>query len=80
MKYKGFDVVLANPRGGKAGRGRNKTTTLQVREPFNSQGDYLLKKQIRFNVGTEEETKLAMRAAIKKATEFIDELVATKRN
>lgn len=50
MKYKGYDIVTANQRGGKAGRGHNKTTTLQVREPTSGDG-YLLKKQIRYRVG-----------------------------
>jgi hypothetical protein len=49
MKYKGYEITTASQRGGKAGRGRNKTTTLQVREP--ASGGYLLKKQIRYRVG-----------------------------
>jgi len=66
MNYKGYDIKPANTRGGKAGHGKNKTTTLQVREP--SPGGFLLKKQIRY---TTDKAK-----AIQKAKDFIDTLEA----
>ncbi len=32
MEYKGYIIVESNSRGGKAGRGYNKTVSIQVRE------------------------------------------------
>lgn len=68
MKYKGYDIEDAKPSGGKAGRGKNKTTTLQVREP--SPGGFLLKKSIRCTTDKA--------GAVQKAKDFIDTLEATK--
>lgn len=70
MKYKGYDIEYAKPTGGKAGRGRNQSTTIQVREPAGGDGGgYLLKKSYRCKGGN-----LSKLAAIAKAKEFIDKL------
>jgi hypothetical protein len=69
MTYKGYEIRESSG-GGKAGRGCNKTGTIQVREPFNAT-HYLLKKQIRFTVG-DPTSRLR---AVQKAREHIDSLV-----
>lgn len=69
MTYKGYEIADSRG-GGKAGKGCNKTATVQVREPFNST-HYLLKKQIRYKVGD----PTSRFRAIQKAREFIDNLV-----
>jgi len=60
-----YVIAESNGRGGKAGTGRNKTATLQVREP-NGTGFFLL-KQFRYSVD-DVGGKLA---AYHKAIEFI---------
>lgn len=67
MNYKGYEICTANQRGGKAGRGRNKTTTLQVHEP--SSGGSLVKKQFRYTVGNEH----SYGGALHKAKLWVDE-------
>jgi hypothetical protein len=69
MNYKGFKIVQSNPRGGKAGRGCNKTATIQVHEDFNATS-YLLIKQVRFTVGDDA----SRQRAIQKAKDHIDKL------
>jgi hypothetical protein len=69
MNYKGFKIVQSNSRGGKAGRGCNKTATIQVHEDFNATS-YLMIKQITFTVGNEE----SRQKAVQKARDFIDKL------
>lgn len=69
MKYKGYEIVQANRRGGKAGRGCNKTTSLQIREPLMGT-NYLLVKQIRFKL---EHATSAVKA-MAKAMAIIDKL------
>jgi hypothetical protein len=69
MKYKGYDICLSKG-GGKAGKGFNKTGTVQVHEPFNSES-YLLKKQIRYSVGD----PTSLDKAMQKARAFVDDLV-----
>jgi hypothetical protein len=69
MKYKGYDIVLSSG-GGKAGKGFNKTATVQVHEPFNAES-YLLRKQIRYTVGD----RASLEKAMQKARTFVDELV-----
>lgn len=49
ITHKGFQIATASSTGGKAGRGHNKTSTVQVRWPQN--GGYTIEKQIRFKVG-----------------------------
>ncbi len=46
-EYKGFLIKTAKPTGGKAGKGRNKTTTLMVIDPVEG----LLLKLFRYSVG-----------------------------
>lgn len=62
--YKGMIIKTASPTGGKAGKGFNKTSTVQVIDP----AEWMLKKQIRFIVGDRESIKRAW----KKAKDFID--------
>jgi hypothetical protein len=69
MKYKGYEIWTSTG-GGKAGRGFNKTATVQVRE-WLQPPNYLLKKQIRFKVDDPE----SLVRAVKKAQAFIDDLV-----
>lgn len=66
MTYKGFEIADSRG-GGKAGKGFNKTATIQVREPFNSD-TYLLRKQIRYKVGDQT----SRFRAVQKAREVID--------
>jgi hypothetical protein len=62
MNYKGYDVRLARSTGGKAGRGHNKTSTVQVFK------DSFLKKQFRYRVG---DTESYVRAE-QKAWQWVD--------
>lgn len=62
--YKGFEVCLADQAGGKAGRGKNITTTMQVFGP----GGHLILKSFRFNVGD----AASRRNAVAKAKLFIE--------
>lgn len=64
--YKGYTITDARPTGGKAGRGRNRTTTLQVREEMN--GGYLLRTSIRYAAGD----KAARAVAVRKAKALVD--------
>ena len=69
IPYKGYVIAEANERGGKAGRGQNRTSTIQVREPL--QGDnYLLKKQVRYTTVS----SASKEGAIRTAKEYIDTL------
>jgi len=70
MKYRGYVISESNDRGGKAGRGRNLTKTIQVQDhgPNSPVGGYLLLKSIRYRLyeaGAKEK-------AIAKAKAFID--------
>jgi hypothetical protein len=69
MTYKGYEIRESSG-GGKAGRGCNKTGTIQVREPLQPPY-YLLKKQIRFKVSD----PTSRFRAVQKAREHIDNLV-----
>lgn len=70
IPYKGYVIAEADKRGGKAGRGHNRTSTIQVQKPL--QGDtYLLEKQIRYTVMSAE----SKAGAIRTAKEYIDTLV-----
>lgn len=51
--YGGYEIAQSNGRGGKAGKGRNKTATIQVRESVRP-GEYLLKAQFRYTVGNSQ--------------------------
>jgi hypothetical protein len=48
MKYKGYTIRAARSTGGKAGKGRNKTSTVQVLK------DDMLVKAVRFKVDSAE--------------------------
>lgn len=67
MKYKGYEICTSCG-GGKAGRGCNKTATVQVREPFNAD-TYLLLKQIRYTVAD----PASLQKAVHKARAFVDD-------
>lgn len=70
IPYKGYVIAEANKQGGKAGRGHNRTSTIQVRQPL--QGDnYLLKKQIRYTT----DSAASKEGAIQTAKQHIDTLV-----
>lgn len=66
MTYKGFEIADSSG-GGKAGKGLNKTATIQVRERLQPP-NYLLRKQIRYTVGD----PTSRFRAVQKAREFID--------
>lgn len=68
MIYKGLEVCRSDSRGGKAGRGKNKTATVQVREPIRN--GWIIKKQFRFEVGNTE----SYVAAEQKAWQYVDNL------
>lgn len=67
ITHKGFQIALASDRGGKAGKGCNKTSTVQVRWPCN--GGYTVEKQIRFRVGDDA----SLKKAVTKALQFADD-------
>lgn len=67
IEYKGYIIVESNERGGKAGRGFNKTKTLQVRE--NNGNGFLIKKQVTFTVGDSD----SYSKAEDKCRKYIDE-------
>jgi hypothetical protein len=77
-KYKGFEIGHARQTGGKAGTGFNKTSTIQITYRVNSES-YLLIKNIRFNVGTPDETRAAVKTAIQKAMDYVDSGEAMKK-
>jgi len=62
MKYHGYTIDTARPTGGKAGKGRNKTSTVQVFGP-----DMML-KQFRYKVGG----TLSFDTAWQKAKDWVD--------
>ena len=49
----GYEVRTSNDQGGKAGRNKNRTATLQVTFTDSPSG-YLLKKQVTYIVGDDE--------------------------
>jgi hypothetical protein len=69
MTYHGFNIVRSNGRGGKAGKGRNKTASVQVREPLRGTA-YLLVKQFRYGAGCG-----MMAEAMTKAVEHVDAII-----
>jgi len=73
MKYHGFIIVRANGRGGKAGKGCNRTTSIQVRESL-PLGGYVIVKQFRFGEGCD-----SREVATAKAREHVDGLERAKR-
>ena len=62
-----YRIELAKQTGGKAGKGNNRTSTVQVRQVFD--GGYAVAKQFRFVVGSQE----SLRMAIKKAQAWVTE-------
>ena len=68
MYYKGYLLTNPKPTGGKAGKGRNKTSTVQIRETLKN--GFLVIKSIRYNVN-EPVSKIN---AISKAKKYIDGL------
>jgi hypothetical protein len=59
MKVGIYEITNSNSRGGKAGRGRNKTASIQVREPIRP-GEYLIKKTFRFVVADDKSEREAL--------------------
>lgn len=62
MKYKGYTICNARPTGGKAGKGCNKTSTVQIFK------DNMLMKAFRFRVGEVESYVVAKN----RAKEWVD--------
>lgn len=73
--YRGYLIAKSNGRGGKAGASRNRTATVQVRQPYGADGSFLLLKQCRFTVGD----TASQEAAIAKARAHIDALCPKRR-
>jgi len=71
MKHKGYEIAESKRTGGKAGKGHNKTATIQVHELLHQDG-FLLKKQFRFFIGDFK----SRYSAIQKAKLFIDNLIS----
>lgn len=65
LHYKGFVIKHARPSGGKAGKGRNKTTSIQV---FKSN---MVRKSISYKKNDDNEYQLA----VLKARDWIDKLL-----
>jgi len=69
MTYRGYDIIYSKS-GGKAGRGRNKTASVQVFDKPNAQGSMQMLRFFRYTVASH-----ASRCrALDKAKEFIDKL------
>lgn len=71
IDYKGYTIRLARQTGGKAGKGYNKTSTVQIVEKFGFDG--LLErvvKMVRYEVGKPGE----LEKAIDKAKQKIDQM------
>jgi hypothetical protein len=62
IKYKGYVIAESNKQGGKAGRGKNKTATIQVREPLLA-GNYLLRWQFRYALNVTNGREVAVTLA-----------------
>ena len=73
FKHLGYTVLYSNSTGGKAGKGLNKTSTLQVIEKIPP--GYFIKKQFRFTVGNKESEN----KAIEKAKIFIKKNLVIKK-
>jgi hypothetical protein len=73
MRYKGYDIAQSEGHG-KAGKGRKKTATIQVREP--AKDGYFVRKQYRFIIGLPAQRS----EAITKAMAFIDRLTGREDN
>jgi hypothetical protein len=67
MEYRGYVIRDTGDHGGKAGHGRNKTASIQVREQLPG-GGYLLLFASVYNVGDLEDLK----CSVQKAKEFVD--------
>lgn len=63
ISYRGYEIADSNGRGGKAGKGHNKTATIQVREPLRP-GEYLLLKQFRYKVDDLDSGFVALMCAL----------------
>jgi hypothetical protein len=57
-----YQIQRSSPRGGKAGRGFNKSGTVQVIEPIGN-GRYLLVAQFRYSTGNNDQILKAMSKA-----------------
>lgn len=68
--YRNYVIQFPLQSGGKAGKGHNKTSTIQVVDPQCS----VLMKQVRYTVNDAE----SRRKAIIKAMAFVDERAAQK--
>jgi hypothetical protein len=66
--YRGYTIAEANRRGGKAGRNKNRTSTIQVRQALSS--GYLLKGQFRYTVGSRDEQIVAVEKARQRIDSF----------
>jgi hypothetical protein len=67
MEYRGYVIKDTGDQGGKAGHGRDKTASIQVREQLPGQ-EYLLLFSSVYNIGDPEDLK----CSVQKAKEFID--------
>ena len=67
MFYKGYYIVPSKG-GGKAGKGRNKTASVQVLKPVGN-GNQMM-KQVRYTVGDSDSQNKAIRKAIAKVDEL----------
>ena len=66
MNYKGYTIAESHKTGGKAGKGNNRTASIQVREEMGE--GYLLKKAFSYSLDREG----AKEEAIQKAKDYID--------
>jgi len=64
-------IVVESRRHGKAGKGKKKTSTWQVRDHcLADPGDYILKKQFKFTVGDDKSKHAANLKALAFATKL----------
>ena len=74
-KMERFRIIHARNTGGKAGKGRNKTSTLQLIKRF-SPFSYAVIKQFRYTVGNAESLKKANEKAEKALNDIRGESTA----
>lgn len=67
MEHEGYTILQAKQTGGKAGKGHNKTSTLQIMKS----GENIIIKQIKFDIINGQKM---LSEPIEKAKKYIDEL------
>ena len=72
MQYNGYEIKQAQKTGGKAGKGHNKTSTIQVQESVPA--GYTIKKHFRYEV----RNIASKQNAIQRAKDFVDQMIKAR--